>query len=131
MIVDELVTLLEFDVKGKDKAESFNIVIQKIEDSAKALVLSLTAAITSVAYFANRVSKEIADNYEWAKSVGVAVDSYQRFEHAAEIVGGSLGDIKGDLEGWVRTAKASGMTLEEVFLREAEAIEGMTAEQSH
>ena len=59
MIVDELVTLLEFDVKGKDKAESFNIVIQKIEDSAKALVLSLTAAITSVAYFANRVSKEI------------------------------------------------------------------------
>ena len=131
MIVDELVTLLEFDVKGKDKAESFNIVIQKIEDSAKALVLSLTAAITSVAYFANRVSKEIADNYEWAKSVGVAVDSYQRFEHAAEIVGGSLGDIKGDLEGWVRTAKASGMTLEEVFLREAEAVEGMTAEQSH
>lgn len=131
MIVDELVTLLEFDVKGKDKAESFNLVIQKIEDSAKALVLSLTAAITSVAYFADRVSKEITDNYEWAKSVGVAVDSYQRFEHAAEIVGGSLGDIKGDLEGWVRTAKASGMTLEEVFLREAEAIEGMTAEQSH
>lgn len=131
MIVDELVTLLEFDVKGKDKAESFNLVIQKIEDSAKALVLSLTAAITSVAYFADRVSKEITDNYEWAKSVGVAVDSYQRFEHAAEIVGGSLGDIKSDLEGWVRTAKASGMSLEEVFLREAEAIEGMTAEQSH
>lgn len=131
MIVDELVTLLEFDVKGKDKAASFGTVIQKIEESAKALVLSLTAAATTVGYFADRVSKEITDNYEWAKSVGVAVDSYQRFEHAAEIVGGSLSDIKGDLEGWVRTAKASGMTLEEVFQREAAAIEGMDAEQAH
>ena len=131
MIVDELVTLLEFDVKGKDKAASFGTVIQKIEESAKALVLSLTAAATTVGYFADRVSKEITDNYEWAKSVGVAVDSYQRFEHAAEIVGGSLSDIKGDLESWVRTAKASGMTLEEVFQREAAAIEGMDAEQAH
>lgn len=131
MIVDELVTLLEFDVKGKDKAVSFGTIVQKIEESAKKLVLSLTAAVTSVAYFADRVSKEITDNYEWAKSVGVAADSYQRFEHAAEIVGGSLSDIKGDLENWVRTAKASGMTLEEVYAREAKAIEGMSSEQAH
>ena len=131
MIVDELVTLLEFDVKGKDKAVSFGTIVQKIEESAKKLVLSLTAAVTSVAYFADRVSKEITDNYEWAKSVGVAADSYQRFEHAAEIVGGSLSDIKGDLEKWVRTAKASGMTLEEVYAREAKAIEGMSSDQAY
>lgn len=130
MIVDELVTLLEFDVKGKDKAESFNLVLKKIEDSAKALVLSLTAAAASVGYFADRVSKEISENYEWAKSVGVAADSYQRFEYAATIVGGSLDSIKGDLEGWVRSAKASGMTLEEVFMREAKAVEGMSTEQA-
>lgn len=130
MIVDELVTLLEFDVKGKEKADAFDGVLEKIEQSAKGLLVAVGAAITSVGYFADRVSKEITDNYEWAKSVGVAVDSYQRFEHVAEIVGGSLDDIKGDLESWVRTAKASGMTLEQVYEREADSIRGMSAEQS-
>lgn len=130
MIVDELITLLEFDVKGKDKAISFDNILNKIEESAKAIVLSLTAAATSVGYFADRVSKELSQNYEWAKSVGVAADSYQKFEYAAEIVGGSLDDIKGNLEKWVRVAKSSGMTLEQIFIDEAKRIKGMSIEEA-
>lgn len=130
MIVDELVTLLKFDAAGISKAEAFDKVLSGIEEHAEAVILGLTGAIASVGYFADRVSKSIAQNYEWAKSVGVASDSYQKFDHAAAIVGGSLDDIKSDLEGWVRSAKASGQTLEEIFLGEAKSIEGMTTEQS-
>lgn len=131
MIVDELITLLKFDVDGMSNAEAFDTVLSSIEERSKEIVLGLTGVIASVGFFADRVSKAVAENYEWAKSNGVAADSYQRFEHAAAIVGGSLDDMKGDLEGWVRSAKASGQTLEEVFLRETDSIKGMTTEQSH
>lgn len=130
MIVDELVTLLKFDVKGEGKAEKFKESLNVIEDTCKKAALGLGGMITSVALFADRVSKHVASNYEWAKSVGVAVDSYQKFEYAAQMVGGSLDDIKSDLEEWVRSAEASGMSLEEIYLREAKSIEGMTAAQS-
>lgn len=130
MIVDELITLLKFDVGGMAKAEAFDKILSNIEGRSKEIVLGLTGVITSVGYFADRVSKSVAQNYEWAKSNGVVADSYQRLEHAATIVGGSLDDMKSDLEDWVRSAKASGQTLEEVFLRETDNIKGMTAEQS-
>lgn len=131
MIVDELITLLKFDVDGMSNAKAFDTVLSSIEERSKEIVLGLTGVIASVGFFADRVSKAVAENYEWAKSNGVAADSYQRFEHAAAIVGGSLDDMKGDLEDWVRSAKASGQTLEEVFLRETDSIKGMTTEQSH
>ena len=107
MIVDELITLLKFDVDGMSDAKAFDTVLSNIEEQSKKIVLGLTAAIAAVGFFADRVSKAVSENYEWAKSNGVAADSYQRFEHAAAIVGGSLDDMKGDLESWVRSAKAT------------------------
>ena len=130
MIVDELVTLLAFDVKGTGKAEKLKQSLDVIEDTCKKAAIGIGGLITSVALFADRVSKHVASNYEWARSVGIAADSYQKFEYAAQLVGGSLDEIKGDLEQWSRTAEASGMTLEEIYLREARSIEGMSAAQS-
>ena len=130
MIVDELITLLKFDTAGLDKAGAFDKALSSIENHAKGIVVALTGAIATVGFFADRVSKSTSENYEWAKSVGVALDSYQRFEQVSEIVGGSFDEVKGDLEGWVRSANASGQTLEQVFLKEAKSIEGMTNAQS-
>lgn len=131
MIVDELVTLLKFDIKGGEKAEKFKESLEAMTDGAKKVVLGIGGMITAVAAFADKVSRELTENYRWAKSLGVAADSYQRFDYAAKLIGGSLDSIKGDLESWVRSAQASGQTLEQVFLKEAASVEGMTAAQSH
>lgn len=131
MIVDELVTLLKFDVKGGEKAEKFKESLEAMTDGAKKVVLGIGGMITAVAAFADKVSRELTENYRWAKSLGVAADSYQRFDYAAKLIGGSLDSIKGDLAEWVRTAQAQGRTLEEVFLDEAKSVEHMSAAQSH
>lgn len=130
MIVDEFITLLSLDVKGMKKGEAFKAKLDEIERTSKEVIIGISAMIAGITAAAAATAKMITDNYEWAKSTGVATDSYQRFQHAAAMVGGELNDIKGDLEGWVRSAKASGKTLEQVFMDEAKAIEGMAAEES-
>lgn len=131
MIVEELVTLLKFDTAGIEKAQKFDKVLDAINDKAKGVAAAIGGAIASVGYFAQDVASAAAENYQWAKSVGVAADTYQRFEQVAAIFGGNLADMKDDLQSWARFARKSGLSIEDLFLQEAKRIEGMTNDVSY
>lgn len=130
MIIDELITLLKFDAKNLEKAEAYKKLVENIGTVAKTTAAVITGAVASVGYFAKSVAESTAENYEWAKSAGVSYDTYQKFDHVAKVLGKSLDDVKEDMNMWTRAAAASGQTIEEIFLKEAKAVEGLSAEQS-
>lgn len=131
MIIDELITLLKFDVDKLDKAEAYKKVVEEIETVAKATSLSIGGLLLSVGYLTKEVAESTSENSEWAQSVGVATDTFQKMEHAVNTIGGSIDDVKGDMEMWARAAGASGEKIEDIFLREAGAVENLSNEQSY
>ena len=126
MIVDELVSIVKFDIDTKP-LNQINKSINTIKSSMGSLGGFVSNSLRLTMGLFDNVTKNASANYEWAKSVGVSTDSMQRFQNAISSVGGNLDAIKGDLERWARTAQTTGKSIEDIFLEESAAIEGYDA----
>lgn len=97
-IVDELITLLSFksDLKDADKTEK---AMKDVKASVLKVGLALAAATAASALFIRKSLGIIDTSARFASSIGVSYEKLQELEFAAVSVGGSVDELRGDLEG--------------------------------
>ena len=148
-VIDELVTILGLEVDSGvgQKIRQFNSAVDGITRAVGWASAGLTAAASGILYFAEKANQSAAALYNLGKATGLSTSEVQAFEFAAEQAGGSAAAMRGDLlalqssmtspipgeynEGLfrlgvnVREASGEVASAEEVFLRFADAIQGM------
>jgi hypothetical protein len=101
-VVDELVTLLGFEVDDAD-AKRFSVTLDRIKRGAMVAGAAVTAAAGAIGAFTKGVSSELDETGKFARSIGVDVEALQELEFATKRAGGSIGDIRGDLTGLAKS----------------------------
>lgn len=101
-IVDELVTLLGFEVDDAD-AKRFSFTLDRIKRGAMVAGTAVTAVVGAIGAFTKSVSTELDESGKFARSIGVDVEALQGLEFATKRAGGSIGDIRGDLLGLTKS----------------------------
>lgn len=124
-VIDELVTLLglEIDPKATSTAEKYGAIIGKVTTVAVAAGTALIAAATAVNAFAASQAAAIHQTGEFADRIGVSFERLQELEYAAEKSGGSINDLRGDLEKFSKLRPGDPV---ETLLRAADRMQGMS-----
>lgn len=105
MIVDELITLLglQTDPKAQKEGAAFGKLLGTITAAAVTAGAALTAAAGAITAYADRQSKAIDEQGKFADSIGVAFSALQELEYAQQSAGGSVDELRGDLEKLTKT----------------------------
>ena len=105
MIVDELITLLglETDPKAQKEGAAFGKLLGTITAGAVAAGAALAAAAGAITAYADRQSKAIDEQGKFADSIGVAFSALQELEYAQQSAGGSVDELRGDLDKLTKT----------------------------
>lgn len=105
MIIDELITLLglKTDPKAAGEAQAFSKTLDAVTKSAKILGGALVAAAGGVAAYTVKQSQAIDAGGKFADSVGITYETLQTLEYAMESVGGTIGDLRGDLDSLTKS----------------------------
>lgn len=105
MIIDELITILglKTDPKAPGEAKAFSKTLDVVTNSAKILGGALVAVAGGVAAYTVKQSQAIDAGGKFADSVGITYENLQALEYAIESAGGSVGDLRSDLEGLTKS----------------------------
>ncbi len=100
-VVDELVTLLGFDIKSGTGAmiAKFGQSIENIAAKAKVAAAALVATSAAVGYFVEKSNSATSELYKLKDLTGLSAKALQDWGFAAEQAGGSAHDIQRDLIG--------------------------------
>jgi len=96
-VVDELVTLLGFEVDDAD-AKRFSVTLDRIKRGAMVAGAAITAAAGAIGAFTKGVSSELDETGKFAKSMGINVETLQGLEFATKRAGGSVSALRGDID---------------------------------
>lgn len=99
-VVDELVTLLglKMDPKAVREAGLLNSLLGGIVLGAAAAGAALVSAATAVKGYAAAQAMNIAETQRFADMLDVSFEKLQQLDYAAQAVGGSSQELRGDLE---------------------------------
>lgn len=101
MVIDELITLLGFDLKADtmQKVKKFEQSIVEINKAALAVAASITVAAASFGYFAEKAVSSASELDKFNELTGTSAEEIQKWRYAAEQAGGSAKGIQSDIEG--------------------------------
>jgi hypothetical protein len=127
-IVDELVTLLGVKTDSQSFAAmgKFGAGMDRIEKAANRAVIALAAASTAVSVWINSVAGALDETGKFAKSIGDSFEAIQELEFAVRRSGGSIGELRGDLDRLVVTFASLGAP-SEILDQLAGQFENLTA----
>ena len=109
MIIDELISILGYEVKGEDKARRFAAGMDSIAAKAKTMATVMVAAgtlaagaVAAVGAGMFKMAKDAAgpldDLVKFSDRVNVNIESLQEWQFAAEQSGASAGEFQGSIE---------------------------------
>lgn len=100
MIVDELITLLGLDVdpSAEGQAQGFSKILGGVTKFAAAAGAALTAAAGAVSAYTAMQAEAIDAAGKFADSIGITYENLQELEYAIQRQGGSVDDLRGDLD---------------------------------
>lgn len=100
-IVDELITLLGFELKPdtQQKVQKFDKAIESIHKTALIAAASISAAAASIAYFTTKAVSSASELDKYNELTGTGAAEIQKWGYAAEQAGGSAKSVRSDIEG--------------------------------
>jgi hypothetical protein len=101
-IVDELITLLGFDVDDSG-AKSFQSAMGGVKKVTVAVGAAIAVAEAAVLSFTAAVAAETDELGKFSDSFGVSSSRLQQFEFATERAGGSAAELRGDIASLTKT----------------------------
>ena len=130
-VVDELITLLgvEADSQSFSTMEKFERGLERIEKVATITVGALAAASAAVGVWINQVAGALDETGKFADSIGDSFEAIQELEFAVQRSGGSIGELRGDLDRLVTTFAGFGAP-SEILDQLATQFEGLSARQA-
>lgn len=123
-IVDELVTLLGFDLApgAEGNAKKYDTALVGLVKGAAAVGAALVTASGAVVAFARSQITAIDEAAEFAETVGLSYERLQELAFAAQLTGGSMQDLQSDL---LRIAAVVGGPVDGALLKLAKQMEGL------
>jgi len=98
-VLDELVTVLGFDIKSNSGAtlNKFSASITELSSYATKASAALVGAATAAFYFINKATEGADEMQKFHQMTGISVDALQRWRYAASQAGGSAQSMESDL----------------------------------
>ena len=98
-VVDELITLLtlEGDDQNERQAGKFSARLDAVKDTAKKVGAVLTGATVVLGVWTKQTAASVDEQGKFADSLDLSFQKLQEFEFAAQRVGGTAGEIRGDM----------------------------------
>lgn len=126
-IIDELITLLGFESDSSVKKESdkYNYSLKSMTDGAAKLAAGVLAAQAVITGFVASFAATTDESGKFAAQIGISYESLQELEYAAQIAGGSVDELRGDLAGLAEQFGHLG-SADNILLDMAEKMEGLS-----
>lgn len=123
-IVDELVTLLGFDLApgAEGNAKKYDAALVGLVKGAAAVGAALVTASAGVVAFARTQITAIDEGAEFAETIGLTYERFQELAFAANLTGGSIQDLQSDM---LRIAAIVGGPVDEALIKLAKQMEGL------
>lgn len=123
-IVDELVTLLGFDLApgAEGTAKKYDAALVGLVKGAAAVGAALVTASGAVVAFARSQVTAIDESAEFAETIGLSYERLQELAFAAQMTGGSMQDLQSDL---LRIAATVGGPVDGALLKLAKQFDGL------
>jgi hypothetical protein len=123
-IVDELVTLLGFDLApdAEGNAKRYDQALVGLVKGAAAVGAALVTASGAVVAFARSQITAIDESAEFAETIGLTYERMQELAFAAQMTGGSLQDLQSDL---LRITATMGGPADQALAALAKQMEGL------
>lgn len=104
-VVDELVTILglEADSSAEREAGKVRASLASVRDWAVKAGVALTGAAVAIGAYTKSVAAAVDEGGKFAASVGISYEALQELEFATERSGGSVEELRGDLQSLTQT----------------------------
>ena len=131
-VVDELITLLgvETDSQSLRSMELFSKGMEKLERGANIAVGALTAASGALTAFLFQAAGADDEAGKFADSLGITVGQLKDLEFATQSSGGTIGELRGDLDRLTTQFAVLGGDAAQVLQQMAGHFEGLSAQQA-